>query len=189
MSQAGVLENALAGIDQVVLDAGTIARRVRELGEQIGRDHGDGELSVVGILKGAAPFVCDLVRAIPSPVRLDFISVTSYSPPPLRGGVRILKDLEEDVLGRRVLVVEDIVDTGLTLNYLLGLIRARRPASLEVCALLDRPELRLVDIPIRYTGFQVSQSFLVGYGLDYRESFRNLPFIATLSLPAAETAR
>ena len=185
MTASGVLESPAAGIDQVVLDAAAISRRVRELGAEISRDCAGEELSVVGILKGAEPFVCDLVRAMPCPVRLDFISVSSYSPPPRGGGVRILKDLEEDVSGRRVLVVEDIVDTGLTLNYLLGLIRSRGPASLEVCTLLERPELRLVEIPVRYSGFRVSQEFLVGYGLDYREQFRNLPFIATLSREAA----
>lgn len=169
-------------VKEIVFRETEILRRVRELGERISRDYARRDLMMVGILKGAAPFVCDLARRVTRPVLLDFISVTSYSPTPRRGSVRILKDLEEDVTDRHVLVVEDIVDTGLTLNYLLNLLRARSPASLQVCTLLDRPELRLVELPIRYTGFRVSQEFLIGYGLDYREEHRNLPFIATMRL-------
>ncbi len=175
--EAGALWSEL---DRVVFDEETICHRVRELGAEISRDYMGRDLMVVGILKGAAPFASDLIRRITAPLRLDFISVTSYEPHPRPGVVRILKDLAEDVAGSHLLVVEDIVDTGLTLNYLLNLLRAREPASLQVCTLLDRPELRLVDIPMRYVGFQVTDEFLVGYGLDHREQFRNLPFVATL---------
>ncbi len=175
--EAGV---AASGLDRVVFDEGTIRERVRQLGAEISRDYRGRELTVVGILKGAAPFVSDLIRRITVPVRLDFVSIASYEPQPRPGVVRILKDLAEDVSGSDLLVVEDIVDTGLTLNYLLNLLRSRTPASLQVCTFLDRPELRLVEIPTRYVGFQVSDEFLVGYGLDHREEFRNLPFIATL---------
>ena len=167
-------------IDRIVLDEGTIARRVSELARAIAHDYQGKELVVVGILKGASMFTCDLVRHIPNLLAVDFIAITQYSPAPTKGVVRILKDFEEDILGRDVLLIEDIVDTGLTLNYLVRLTQSREPASLSICTLLDRPDLRLVEIPIRYVGFQVDHEFLVGYGLDYQNHFRNLPYVATM---------
>lgn len=169
-------------IHRIVFDRETIAQRVWELGEDISRDYADKDLIVVGILKGATLFACDLVRAISAPLTLDFISISNYASRPASGGVRILKDLEEDVCGRHVLLIEDLVDTGLSLNYLVRVIQSREPASVSICALLDRPDLRLVDIPIRYSGFRVNQEFLIGYGLDYRERYRELPYIASVKL-------
>ncbi len=169
-------------VNRIVFEEEEIIARVGELAEQISRDYLGKDLVVVGILKGASVFTCDLVRALNIPVKLDFVAISNYSPKPQSGVVRILKDLQEDVDGRHVLLVEDIVDTGLTLNYLVRVVNSRAPASLSVCTLLDRPGLRLADLPIRYSGFHVNQQFLIGYGLDYRESFRDLPYIATMRI-------
>lgn len=167
-------------IDRVVFDEATIGACVQELAAEISRDYWNKDLVVVGILKGAAVFTCDLVRNLSIPVALDFISVTSYAQSPRDGSVRILKDLGESIQGRHVLLMEDLVDTGLTLNYLVRIIQSREPLSVAICSLLDRPDLRLADIPIKYTGFHVSQEFLIGYGMDYREQFRELPYIAAM---------
>jgi hypoxanthine phosphoribosyltransferase len=136
---------------------------------------------MAGILRGAVFFLVDLTRALSIPVAVDFIAISSYGPGSrASGAVRILKDLEEEIAGRDVLVVEDIVDTGLTLGYLLQVLRARKPASLKICALLDRSARRIVDHPVAYRGFDVPDRFVVGYGLDYHQRHRNLPFIALL---------
>lgn len=171
-----------AVIKEIVLDEETIQRRVQELGQQISRDHQGEELLVVAVLKGAFVFACDLIRHLSLPVELDLVAISPYKPSSSGGEVRIIKDLEEDITGRHILLVEDIVDTGLTLNYLVRLLQNRCPATLEVCSLLDRPDLRLVDIPIRYVGFHVSHEFLIGYGLDYRNLYRDLPFLATMKV-------
>jgi len=171
-------------VDTVILDQKTIARRVRQLGSQISRDYRGQELTVVCILTGAFIFTCDLIRSLRLPVLSEFISISRYSRRPTTGAVKILKDLQSDISGRHVLLVEDIVDTGLTLHYLVRNLSVRKPASLNICALLDRPELRLADIPIRYTGFNVTSQFLIGYGLDFQEKHRNLPFIATMKRPS-----
>lgn len=170
-------------LDTVVLDERTIRRRVRQLGLEIDRDYFGQELTVVCILTGAFIFTCDLMRAVRLPMVSEFISISRYSRRPMTGEVKILKDLQSDIAGRHVLLVEDIVDTGLTLHYLVRNLSARNPASLAICALLDRPELRLADIPIRYTGFHVTSQFLIGYGLDFQGKYRNLPFIATMKTP------
>lgn len=171
-------------VKEIVFDGETIQRRVRELAHEITADYGDRDTVVVGILKGAFIFACDLVRMVPFDMRLDFMAISRYSRPPQAREVRILKDLQEEISGQHVLLIEDIVDTGMTLHYLVNNLLTRDPASLAICSLLDRPDLRLVDLPIRYVGFHVSHEFLIGYGLDYRDRYRNLPYIATMRLPA-----
>jgi hypoxanthine phosphoribosyltransferase len=165
---------------EVVFPAEVIARRVRELGAEIGRDYAGRTPILVAVLKGSFVFLADLVRAIPSPLSVDFMAITSYAPGRRGGVVRIEKDLSLPVSGRDVLFVEDIVDTGLTLGYLIKNLRAREPASLAVCTLLDRKVRRLANLPLRYVGFEVPDRFLVGYGLDQGERLRNLPYLAAL---------
>jgi hypoxanthine phosphoribosyltransferase len=167
----------------VVFCEETIALRVRQLARDITRDYLGKDLLVVGILKGAQIFACDLVRHLPLPASLDFISISRYKQVPGMKEVRIIKDLESNIEGRHVLLVEDIVDTGLTLNYLIDVLVSRNPESVAVCSLLDRPALRLAKIPMKYVGFDVNQEFLVGYGLDYRDQYRDLPYIAAVDLP------
>jgi hypoxanthine phosphoribosyltransferase len=158
-----------------------LKRRVRELGAQISRDYEGRDLFLVGVLKGAVFFLSDLMRAIDTPCEVDFMAVASYgSSTDSSGVVRILKDLDATIEGREVLIVEDIVDSGLTLSYLLRTLKARDPRSLEVCALLTKPERRKVDLPIRYVGFEIPNRFVIGYGLDHAERYRNLPYVAAL---------
>ena len=171
-------------IGETLVEADRLAERVRELGEAISADYAGRDLLLVGVLKGAVFFLSDLMRHIEVPCEVDFMAVASYgSSTDSSGVVRILKDLDASIEGRDVLIVEDIVDSGLTLSYLLRTMRARDPASLEVCALLTKPERRKVDLPIRYTGFEIPNRFVIGYGLDYRENYRNLPFVAVLNSP------
>jgi hypoxanthine phosphoribosyltransferase len=168
-------------LGEILFSAEQIEARVRELGETISRDYAGRNLILAGVLRGAAFFLIDLARAISIPVAVDFIAISSYGPSSKASGVvRIVKDLEEEIAGRDLLVVEDIVDTGLTLGYLLRILRERGPASLKVCTLLDRTVRRIVDPPIAYRGFEVPDKFVVGYGLDARQRYRNLPFIAAL---------
>lgn len=165
-------------IQQVVLSAEVIAARVAELGEAVSRDYAGRNPLLVGVLKGVVFFMVDLLRAVSIPVEVDFMAISSYTSEARNHGVvRLVKDLEIPIEGRHVLFVEDMVDTGLTLNYLLGNLRVRRPASLEVCALFNKPAHRLIDVPIRYRGFDLAEQFVVGYGLDFKERFRNLPFV------------
>jgi len=164
----------------VLLDAETIGRRVAELGAEVSRDYEGLEPVLVGVLRGTVFFLADLIRHITIPISIDFLAISSYSPQSPSGVVRITKDLDENIEGRHVLVVEDIIDTGLTLRYILRTLEARRPASLHVCVLLDRPALRLVPIPVRYVGFTIPNQFVVGYGLDLRQKYRNLPYIAVV---------
>jgi hypoxanthine phosphoribosyltransferase len=169
------------GIGEVLVSEDQLRARVRELGEQISRDYADGTLLLVGVLKGAVFFLADLMRAIEVPVEVDFMAVASYgSATDSSGVVRILKDLDAVIAGRDVLIVEDIVDSGLTLQYLLRNLGARDPRTLGVCALLTKPARREVELPIRYVGFEIPDTFVVGYGLDHDERHRNLPFVATL---------
>ncbi len=166
-------------VDRVLIDSETLERRVRELGTAISRDY-EGRVPVlVGVLKGVVPFMADLLRAITIPVAVDFMAISRYRPGQ-KGRVRVLKDLDLDITGRDVLFVEDIVDTGLTLQYLLRLLQAREPASLEVCVLLNKTSRRLVDIPLKYVGFEVPDFYLIGYGLDFREKYRNLPLVGIM---------
>ena len=169
------------GLGEVLVTAEDLQRRVIELGEEISRDYAGKSLLLVGVLKGAVFFLSDLMRYIDIPVEVDFMAVASYgSATDSSGVVRILKDLDAAIEGRDVLIVEDIVDSGLTLQYLLRNLGSRNPRTLEVCALLTKPERRKVDLPTRYVGFEIPDRFVVGYGLDYAERHRNLPFVAAL---------
>jgi hypoxanthine phosphoribosyltransferase len=169
-------------IGKTLVDQQDLAQRVRDLGEEISRDYAGRELVLVGVLKGAVFFVADLMRHLDLHCAIDFMAVASYgSSTDSSGVVRILKDLDISIEGRDVLIIEDIVDSGLTLNYLLRALRARNPASLEVCALLTKPERRKVDLPIRYVGFEIPNEFAIGYGLDHDERYRNLPYVAALT--------
>ncbi len=169
------------GPGEVLVTAEELQRRVAELGEEISRDYAGRPLLLVGVLKGAVFFLSDLMRFIDIPVEVDFMAVASYgSATDSSGVVRILKDLDAAIEGRDVLIVEDIVDSGLTLQYLLRNLGSRNPRTLEVCALLTKPERRKVDLPTRYVGFEIPDRFVVGYGLDYLERHRNLPFVAVL---------
>ncbi|GAC1438592.1 MAG: hypoxanthine phosphoribosyltransferase [Solirubrobacteraceae bacterium] len=159
-----------------------LRRRVKELGAEISRDYAGRDLLLVGVLKGAVFFLSDLMRCIDIPCELDFMAVASYgSATDSSGVVRILKDLDAPIEGREVLIVEDIVDSGLTLQYLLRSLGARNPATLEVCALLTKPERRKVELPTRYVGFEIPNRFAIGYGLDHAERHRNLGFVAALA--------
>lgn len=168
-------------IAQVLVSSVAIQKRVKEMGEAISRDYAGKNLLVVGILKGAIIFLADLVREISIPLQLDFMAVSSYGDATsTSGAVRILKDLEVAVEDKHLLIVEDIVDTGLTLNYLLENLKARRPLSVRACTILDKPERRLVDVNVDYCGFCIPDYFVVGYGLDYSQMYRHLPDICVL---------
>ncbi len=168
-------------IQEILVSADQIQHRVKELGEAISRDYQDKEPILVSILKGAVFFLSDLARAISIHISLDFMAISSYGDSQKTSGVvRILKDLDEIITGREVLIVEDIIDTGLTLRYLLNNLEARKPASLKICTLLDKPFRRIVKLPIAYQGFEIPDKFVVGYGLDYKQRYRNLPFIGVL---------
>jgi hypoxanthine phosphoribosyltransferase len=169
------------GLGEVLVTAEDLQRRVIELGEEISRDYAGRSLLLIGVLKGAVFFLSDLMRYIDIPVEVDFMAVASYgSATDSSGVVRILKDLDAAIEDRDVLIVEDIVDSGLTLQYLLRNLGSRNPRTLEVCALLTKPERRKVDLPTRYVGFEIPDRFVVGYGLDYAERHRNLPYVAAL---------
>jgi hypoxanthine phosphoribosyltransferase len=171
----------LNDIQEILVSTDQIQRRVKELGEAISRDYQDKEPILVSILKGAVFFLSDLARAISIHISLDFMAISSYGDSQKTSGVvRILKDLDETITGREVLIVEDIIDTGLTLRYLLNNLEARKPASLKICTLLDKPFRRIVKLPIAYQGFEIPDKFVVGYGLDYKQRYRNLPFIGVL---------
>lgn len=168
-------------IDEVLVSEQEIQDKVAALAKVIDEDYRGKELLLVGVLKGAVMVMADLARALETPVSMEFMSISSYgSGSSSSGVVRILKDLDRDIAGQHVLVVEDIIDSGLTLNWLLRNMRSRGPASVEVCALLRKPDAALVDVPIRYVGFDLPSEFVVGYGLDYAERYRDLPFIGRL---------
>ena len=169
-------------IAETLVEEDALQARIAELGEEISRDYEGREPLLVGVLKGAVFFMADLVRRVTVPCEIDFMAVSSYgSGTDSSGVVRILKDLDANIEGRHVLIVEDIVDSGLTLQYLLRNLGARDPASLEVCALLTKPERRKAEVPIRYTGFEIPNRFAIGYGLDHAEQWRNLPYVAALA--------
>ena len=172
----------VADVAEVLLTEEQIAAKVAELGRKISEAYTGHELTLVSVLKGSLPFMADLMRAITIPVRIDLMEVSSYGglTTESSGLVRILKDLSSSIDGRDVLLVEDIIDTGLTLNYLLRYLRGKNPASLRICTLLDKPARRLVEIPVDYTGFTIEDRFVVGYGLDYGELYRNLRFVGVL---------
>jgi len=169
-------------IGEILVQQDDLTHRVQALGEQISADYAGRSLLLVGVLKGAMFFLSDLMRRLEVPCEVDFMAVASYgSSTDSSGVVRILKDLDASIEGRDVMIVEDIVDSGLTLSYLLRTLNAREPASLEVCALLTKPERRKVDLPIRYVGFEIPNRFVIGYGLDHAERFRNLSYVAVLN--------
>jgi hypoxanthine phosphoribosyltransferase len=169
------------GVGEILVQRDDLQHRVRELAEQVSADYTGRSLLLVGVLKGAVFFLSDFMRHLDIPCEVDFMAVSSYgSETDSSGVVRILKDLDAPIAGRDVLIVEDIVDSGLTLSYLLRTLRARDPASLEVCALLTKPERRKVELPIKYVGFEIPNRFAIGYGLDHAERFRNLPYVAVL---------
>lgn len=169
------------GISKVLFSAEQIAEKVAELGHQVSVDYNGRYPLLVGVLNGVVPFMADLLRAITIPVEVDYLAIASYSTETRkRGLVRLEKDLDETIKDRHVLFVEDMIDTGLTLNYLLQNLRAREPASIQVCALFDKSRRRLINLPIKYKGFDLPDRFVVGYGLDYRGKYRNLPFVGLL---------
>ncbi|HYO44671.1 MAG TPA: hypoxanthine phosphoribosyltransferase [Candidatus Limnocylindrales bacterium] len=171
-----------ADIGEILLSEEVIAARVAELGRQIATDYAGRRLTLVSVLKGSLPFMADLMRQIPLPLRIDLMEVSSYGGTATEssGLVRIMKDLSASIADEDVLLVEDIIDTGLTLNYLVRYLRGKSPASLKICTLLDKPARRLVDIPVDYQGFEIPDQFVVGYGLDYGERYRNLRFVGVL---------
>jgi hypoxanthine phosphoribosyltransferase len=170
-----------AAIGEVLIDEETLAARVAELGSEVSADYEGRELLLIGVLKGAVFFMADLMRHLTVTCEVDFMAISSYGDATDSSGiVRILKDLDISIEGRDVLVVEDIIDSGLTLSYLIRNLESREPASLEVCALLTKPSRREIDVPVRYVGFEIPNKFVVGYGLDFAEHYRNLPYVGVL---------
>jgi hypoxanthine phosphoribosyltransferase len=168
-------------IAEVLISAEDIKPRVRELGAAISRDYAGLEPRLIGILKGVTPFMADLMRAISIPVSTDFMAIVKYDPAAEgRPAARVVKDLDSSVTGKHVLLVEDIIDMGLTMEYVLTLLQGRGPASLKVCTLFNKPARRVVDLPLDYVGFDLPDAFVVGYGLDYKQKYRNLPHLAVL---------
>jgi len=168
-------------VEEILLSGEEIANRVSELGAQLASDYAGRDPVLVSVLKGSIIFLADLIRSMEMPVSLDLMEVSSYgASTETSGQVRILKDLSKSIEGRDVIVVEDIIDTGLTLNYLLKYLRDRNPSSIRICCLLDKPARRLAEIPIDYIGFSIPDRFVIGYGLDYDERYRNLPYIGVL---------
>ena len=170
-----------AAVSEILIDEETLHGRIAELGAQISDDYRGEDLLLIGVLKGAIFFMADLMRSIDIPCEVDFMAISSYGAGiDSSGVVRILKDLDVSIEGRNVLVVEDIIDSGLTLSYMLRNLEAREPASLEVCALLTKPDRRENDVVCRYVGFEIPNRFVIGYGLDFAERYRNLPFVGVL---------
>lgn len=169
-------------IEKVLISEDEIGQKVRELGRAISEDYAGENLVLVSVLRGAILFVADLIRVISIPLTIDFMAISSYGPSTETSGVvKVIKDLEENIVGKHVLIVEDIIDTGLTLNYLIKNLKSREPASLDVCVLLDKSARRIVyNLPIKYKGFDIPDVFVVGYGLDYQQKYRNLPFVGIL---------
>jgi hypoxanthine phosphoribosyltransferase len=169
-------------LEKVLITEEQIQRRLTEMAGEIDTDYDGRDLLLVGVLKGAVMVMADLARTLHSPVEMDWMAVSSYgSGTKSSGVVRILKDLDKDISGRNVLIVEDIIDSGLTLSWLMSNLTSRGPASVEVCTLLRKPDAAEVDVPVRYVGFDIPNEFVIGYGLDYAERYRNLPFVGTLA--------
>ena len=169
-------------VGEVLIGQDTLSARVAELGAEVSSDYDGRDLLLVGVLKGAIFFMADLMRHITVPCEVDFMAISSYGDSTDTSGiVRILKDLDINIEGRDVLVVEDIIDSGLTLSYLMRNLESREPASLEICALMTKPSRRQIDVPVRYIGFEIPDRFVVGYGLDLAERYRNLPYVAVLA--------
>ncbi|XER10197.1 Hypoxanthine-guanine phosphoribosyltransferase [Sporomusa aerivorans] len=173
--------NMMDDVEKILFSEAELATRIKELGQAITADYAGKEILMIGVLRGAVIFMSDLARAIELPVAVDFMAVSSYGAATSSSGVvRILKDLDEDVENKHVLIVEDIIDSGLTLNYLMENLWSRKPASIKICTLLNKPDRRKADVPIAYNGFTIPDYFVVGYGLDFAEKYRNLPFIGVL---------
>ena len=171
-----------SAVGEILIDEETLSARVAELGAEVSVDYQGRDLLLIGVLKGAVFFMADLMRHLSVPCEVDFMAISSYGDSTDSSGVvRILKDLDINMEGRHVLVVEDIIDSGLTLSYLMRNLESREPATLEVCALLTKPARREIDVPVRYVGFEIPNRFVVGYGLDFAERYRNLPYVAVLS--------
>jgi hypoxanthine phosphoribosyltransferase len=169
------------GVAEILIDEDELQRRIAELGDEISADYRGRDLLLLGVLKGAVFFMSDLMRRLTIPCEIDFMAISSYGASTDSSGVvRILKDLDINIEGRHVLVVEDIIDSGLTLSYLMRMLESREPESLEICALLTKPERREIDVDVRYTGFEIPNRFVIGYGLDFAERYRNLPYVAVL---------
>ena len=167
-------------IEKILINEAELKEKVIELGKKISDDYNGLNPVFVTVLRGSIIFLCDLIREVKIPISLDFLSVSSYSGQSHTGVVRIIKDLDENIENKHVILIEDIIDTGLTLNYIIGMLRERKPASIKVCALLDKKVRRIIDIPIDYKGFEIPDEFVVGYGMDYNQQYRNLPFIGIL---------
>ena len=168
-------------VREILIDAERLNARIAELGDEISSDYDGRDLLLIGVLKGAVFFMADLMRRLTVPCEIDFMAISSYAGATESSGVvRILKDLDINIEGRDVLVVEDIIDSGLTLSYLMRNLESREPASLEICALLTKPSRREIDVPVRYVGFEIPNRFVVGYGLDFAERYRNLPYVGVL---------
>ena len=175
------METVKDAVGEILIEEDALQARIRELGGEISGDYAGRELLLVGVLKGAVFFMADLMRELSIPCEIDFMAISSYGAGTDSSGVvRILKDLDENIAGRDVLVVEDIIDSGLTLSYLMRSLKARKPASLEICALLTKPERREVEVPVRFVGFEIPNKFVIGYGLDFAERYRNLPYVGVL---------
>lgn len=171
----------LKDVERILITSEEIGARVRELGQQITNDYAGQEILMIGVLRGAVIFMADLARSIKRPMDIDFMAISSYGLSTNSSGVvRIIKDLDEVVEGRHVLIIEDIIDSGLTLNYLVDNIKSRKPASVRICTLLSKPDRRKVNVTVDYNGFIIPDHFVVGYGLDYAGKYRNLPFIGVL---------
>ena len=178
MSSATELERA---VGEILIVEGALQSRIAELGEEISSDYQGRDLLLIGVLKGAVFFMADLMRRLTVPCEIDFMAISSYGASTDSSGVvRILKDLDINIEGRHVLVVEDIIDSGLTLSYMIRNLEAREPATLEVCALMTKPERREIDVDVRYVGFEIPNRFVIGYGLDFAERYRNLPYVGVL---------
>jgi len=175
------MEAVKDAVGEILIEEEPLQARIAELGAEISREYDGRDLLLVGVLKGAVFFMADLMRELTVPCEIDFMAISSYGAATDSSGVvRILKDLDANIAGRDVLVVEDIIDSGLTLSYLMRSLKARKPASLEVCALLTKPERREIDVPVKFVGFEIPNKFVIGYGLDFAERYRNLPYVAVL---------
>lgn len=178
----------LKDVQEILISKEELAKRIKELGEQISKDYEGKDLMLLGILKGSVPFMADLMREISIPCTMDFIAVSSYGNSTESSGVvRLTKDLDSNIKGKNILIVEDIIDTGHTLKYLVENLWSRKPASVSICCLLNKPDRRVIDLDIDYTGFIIPDAFVIGYGLDYAEKYRNLPFIGVLKKEVYQT--
>ena len=175
------METVKDAVGEILIEEGPLQARIGELGAEVSREYEGRDLLLVGVLKGAVFFMADLMRELTIPCEIDFMAISSYGAATDSSGVvRILKDLDTNIAGRDVLVVEDIIDSGLTLSYLMRSLKARKPASLEICALLTKPERREIEVPVKFVGFEIPNKFVIGYGLGFAERYRNLPYVAVL---------